>query len=77
MKAIIGPIKSHPTSPTEPRGKCGRTNHTIQECYVGMNECMWCDSSDHLIVACPRRLKAIEKGAVRPLAALRQGNPGL
>jgi len=29
---------------------------------------MWCGSSDHSVVTCPRRQKAIDKGVARSLA---------
>jgi len=34
---------------------------------------MWCGSPEHLIAVCPRRLKAVDKGAAKPLASLRRG----
>ena len=36
---------------------------------------MWCGSPEHLIIACPRRLQAVDKGAAKPLAPPRQGPP--
>jgi len=43
------------------------------EYWVGTNECMWCRSPAHLIAVCPRRLKAIDKSAAKPLASPHQG----
>ena len=37
------------------------------------NKFIWCGSPEHLITACPRRLKAIEKGTAKPLAPPCQG----
>ena len=36
---------------------------------------MWCGNPDHLIAACPRRLKAEDKGVAKPLAPPHQGAP--
>jgi len=33
---------------------------------------MWCDSIEHMIATCPRHLKAVERGVVKPLAPPRQ-----
>ena len=33
---------------------------------------MWCDSTDHVIATCPRHLKAVTKGVVKPLAPPQQ-----
>jgi len=38
---------------------------------------MWCGSPKHLIDACSRRLKAVDKDAAKPLAPPRQGAPPL
>ena len=65
--------KSRPVGSTAPCAKCGRTNHTTLECRVGTNKCMWCGSPEHLLIACPRRLKAVDKGVAKPLAPPRQG----
>jgi len=67
--------KNCPVGLTAPCAKCGRTNHTTPECRVGTKKCMWCGSPKHLIAACPRRPKAVDKGATKPLALLRQGPP--
>ena len=74
-KPTPAPPKSHPTRSAEPCTKCGRTNNTTPECRVGTNKCMLCGSPEHLIAACPRRLKAIDKSTGKPLASLRQGTP--
>lgn len=62
-----GPAKSRPEASTEPCTYCGRTNHTTAECRVGTNKFMWCGSPNHSIVTCPRRLRVVEKGVVRPI----------
>jgi len=62
--------KSRPVGLTAPCAKCGRTNHTTPKCRVGPNKCMWCGSPENLIAACPPRLEAVDKGAVKPLAPL-------
>ena len=69
--------KNRPVGSTVPVpcAKCGRTNHTTPECRVGTNKYTWCGSPEHLIAACPRRLKAVDKGAAKPLALPRQGPP--
>jgi len=67
--------KSHPTSSAKPYRKCGKTNHTTPECRVGTNKCMRCGSPEHLIAACPERLKAVDKATAKPLALLHQGPP--
>jgi len=36
---------------------------------------MWCRSPEHLITACPRRLKAVDKGLAKSLAPPHQGSP--
>ena len=72
-KPSLGPHKSHPVGSAEPYRKCRRTNHTSLECRVGTKNCMWCGSLEHLIAICPRRLKAVDKGAAKPLASPRQG----
>ena len=69
-KPCPAPPKSYPTGPAEPYRKCGRTNQSTPECRIGTNKFMWCGNPEHLIVACPRRLKAINKGTAKPLAAL-------
>jgi len=65
-------VKSCTTGPSEPCGKCGRTNHHTSECRIGTNQCFWCGSTEHAIIACPKRLRAVEKGAAKPLAPPRQ-----
>jgi len=72
-KPTPAPPKSHPASSAEPCRKCRRTNRTTPECRVRTNKCMWCGSPKHLIAACPRRLKAADKDAAKPLGPLRQG----
>ena len=72
-KSSPTPPKSHLAGLAEPYGKCGRTNHTTLECRARTNKCMWCGSPEHLIVVCLRRLKAVDKGVVKPLAPPRQG----
>jgi len=60
--------KSRPTGSTAPYEKCSETNHTIPECRVGTDKCMWCRSPEYLIAACPRRMKIVDKSAAKPLA---------
>jgi len=67
-KPSAAPPKIRPASSTEPCGKCGRTNHTTLECQVGINKCMWCENPEYFITACLWRLKAVDKGATKPLA---------
>ena len=69
------PSKSRPVGSTASCAKCGRTNHTTPECRVGTNKCMWCGSHEHLIAACPWRMKAVDKGVAKPLAPPHQGAP--
>jgi len=74
-KPSPAPPKSRLVGLTEPCTKCGRINHTTHECRVGTNKCMWCGSPEHLIATCPRRTKAVDKGATKPLAPPHQGAP--
>jgi len=67
-KPSLAHPRSHLAGSTEPCAKYGKTNHTIPEYRVGPNKCMWCESPEHLIVACPRRMKAIDKGTAKSLA---------
>jgi len=69
------PPKSRYAGSTEACVKRRRTNHTIPECRVGTNKCMWCGRPEHLIAVCPQGLKAVDKGAAKPLASTRQGAP--
>jgi len=69
-KPTPAPPKSCPTGSTTPCAKCGRTNHATPECRVETNKCMWCGSRKHVIAACPRRMKAVDKGAAKPLPHL-------
>ena len=71
-KPAISSVKGHTIGLSEPCGKCGRTNHRNSEYRVGTNRCTWCGSTDHLIIAWPRRLRAFEKGVAKPLAPPRQ-----
>jgi len=72
-KPTPAPPKSRPAGSTASYVKCGRTNHTTPECRVGTNKYMWSGNPKHLIAACPRRMKAIDKGGVKPLELPRQG----
>jgi len=38
---------------------------------------MWCGSTEHLITACPRRMKAVDKGIAKILAPPHQEAPSL
>jgi len=76
-KPSPAPPKSYHAGSTTPCAKCGRTNHTTPECRVGTNKCIWCGSAEHLIVACLRRMKVIDRGAVKPLDPPCQGAPPL
>jgi len=38
---------------------------------------MWCGIIDHFTATCPRRLQAVEKGVVKPLAPPRGAPPPL
>ena len=67
-KPTISSVKSHTTGPLEPCRKCGRTNRRTSECRISTNQCVWCGSTDHLLTACPRRLRTVEKGVAKPLA---------
>jgi len=67
------PPKSYPAGSIAPCSKYDRTNHTTPECRVGTNKCMWSGSPEHLIAAYPRRIKAVDKGAVKLLAPPHQG----
>ena len=69
-KPALAPPKSCLVGLVEPCGKCGRTNHTSPKCRVGTNKYMWCGSPEHLIAACPRRLKAVDKSATKPVSQL-------
>ena len=69
------PTRCRPAGLAEPCGKCERINQTTPEFRVGTNKCMLCKSPEHLIVACPQRLKAVNKGATKPLAPPHQGAP--
>ena len=71
-KPTISSVKSSTTGPPEPCRKCSRMNHHTSECRIGTNQCVWCGSTDHLITACLKRLRAVEKGVAKPLAPLRQ-----
>jgi len=67
-KPSHAPPISCPAGSIAPYTKCDRVNHTTPECRVRTNKCMWCRSPEHLIAACPRRMKAVDKGPVKPLA---------
>jgi len=69
-KSSPAPPKIRAAGSTLPCAKCGRTNYTTSECRVGTNKCMWCERPEHRIAACPRRMKVVDKGAVKPLAPL-------
>jgi len=65
--------KTHSAGSAEPSGKHERINHTTPKYQVGTNNCMWCGSPKYLIATRPRRLKAVDKGAAKPLAPPHQG----
>jgi len=58
----------------EPCAKRGRTNHTMTECHVGTNKCMWYGRPEHSIATYLRRQKAVEKRVTRPVPPPCQGN---
>jgi len=76
-RPMVSSAKSHIMGSVEPCGKCSRTNHITSKCCIGTNKCMYCGSTVELIVAWPRRLKAIEKGLTKPLAPSYQVPPAL
>ena len=80
-KPTLAPPRSHTIGPVEPCGKCGWTNHTTLECWVGTNKCLWCGSTEHVIATCPQWLNTTNVGEARPpprqgpVPSLHQGPP--
>ena len=82
-KPTLAPPRSHTIGPVEPCGKCGWTNHTTLECWVGTNKCLWCGSTEHFITIYPQQLNTTNVGVarrppppcIRPVPFLRQGPP--
>jgi len=62
-KSTSGPPKSLPVGLAEPYEKCRKINHTTPECRAGTNKYKWCGSPEHLVAACPQRLKAVDRGS--------------
>jgi len=54
-KPFAGPDKSRLVTSKGPCVRCGWTNHTTAECYVGTNKCIWCGNPEHSIVNCSKR----------------------